>query len=61
MTCPTEAASVQVHVVTKMLVPTERSCHKEHSCQSCEIYYIKALAFTVQKLLARLKFQTGLI
>ena len=39
---------------SKGLVPTLRSYHKEYSCEIS-----KALALTVQKLLARLKFQRG--
>ena len=36
------------------MVPTERSYHKD-----IHVKYIKALALTAQKLLARLKFQRG--
>ena len=38
------------------MVPTERSYHKEYSN---EISKIKALALTIQKFLARLKFLRG--
>ena len=38
--------------VSKIMVPTERSYHKEYSCA-----YIKALAFFLQKLLTRLRLK----